>query len=184
MRTIFSGVRLDDMPNITLVGFMGTGKTTVGRILARRLGFTFVDCDDEIEREQGVSISHIFSELGEPHFRQLEHDMIIRLSRSDKLVISAGGGAVINPENVDNMKEGGPVVCLASSPEEILKRVGGSTHRPLLQVPDPKSKVKELLDARAPFYARADVTISTDGLTPEEVADRVMEAVDGIKHDA
>jgi shikimate kinase len=170
--------------NITLVGFMGTGKTTVGRILAHRLGYRFVDVDNEVEREQGVTISHIFSEFGEPHFRQLEHDMIKRLSDSKGLVISAGGGAVINPENTENMKAGGPVVCLAAGPDVILGRVEGSTHRPLLQVPDPRGRIQELLNARAPFYARADVTIDTDGLAPEDVADRVMEAVDGLKNNA
>jgi shikimate kinase len=172
------------MRNISLVGFMGTGKTTVGRILARRLGYRFVDVDDEIEREQCVAISHIFSEFGEPHFRHLEHDMIKRLSDMTGLVISAGGGAVINPENIDNMKAGGPMVCLAAGPDEILSRVEGSTHRPLLQVQDPRGRIQELLNARAAFYARADVTVDTDGLAPEEVADKVMEAVDGLKHNA
>ena len=156
--------------NITLVGFMGTGKTTVGRILAERLGYTFVDVDHEIEMEQGVTISHIFSELGEPYFRMLERDMIKALSRQEGLIISAGGGAVLDTRNVDDLGRSGPVVCLSAKPDEILKRVGGTETRPLLQVPDPLTKITEMLEARAPFYARADCTIDTSGLSPQEVA--------------
>ncbi len=156
--------------NITLVGFMGTGKTTVGRILAERLGYTFVDVDHEIEMEQGVTISHIFSELGEPYFRMLERDMIKALSRQEGLIISAGGGAVLDTRNVDDLGRSGPVVCLSAKPDEILKRVGGTETRPLLQVPDPLAKITEMLEARAPFYARADCTIDTSGLSPQEVA--------------
>ncbi len=167
------------MRNITLVGFMGTGKTTVGKLLAQRLGYKFVDVDVEIEKEQGVSISHIFSELGEPYFRMLERDMIKALAASEGLIISAGGGAVLDTRNVDDLKRGGPVVCLGATPEEILARVGGSTHRPLLQVPDPMGKIRELLEARAPFYGRADFAIDTSGLTPEKVADLIIEKVGG-----
>ena len=167
------------MRNITLVGFMGTGKTTVGRLLARKLGYEFIDVDDEIEREQGVSISHIFSELGEPYFRMLERDMIRSLALKEGLIISAGGGAVLDTRNVDDLKRGGPVVCLTATPEAIFKRVGGSTHRPLLQVPDPMGKIRELLETRAPFYGRADVTIDTSGLPPEKVAELITQKVDG-----
>jgi len=156
--------------NITLVGFMGTGKTTVGRILAERLGYTFVDVDNEIEMEQGVTISHIFSELGEAYFRMLERDKIKELCRKEGLVISAGGGAVLDARNVDDLRHCGPVVCLSAKPDEILNRVGGTETRPLLQVPDPLAKITEMLEARAPFYARADCTIDTSGLSPQEVA--------------
>src|SRR3990172_10399840 len=162
------------MRNITLVGFMGTGKTTVGKILAGRLGYTFVDSDDEVEGEQGVAISHIFSEFGEAYFRQLEKDMIKKLSGMERLVISTGGGAGLDAENLVDMKRGGPVVCLAASPEVILKRVEGFTHRPLLQVPDPLTKIKELLEFRAPYYARADITVDTSSLLPEEVVNEII----------
>jgi len=138
-----------------------------------------VDCDDEVEKEQGVSITHIFSEFGEPYFRQLEREMIARLSGMEGLVISAGGGAVIDPVNVENMKKAGPVVCLTATPEAILARVEKSTHRPLLKTPDPLGRIKELLAARAEFYGRADITVDTTGLTPNEVADRVIAATAG-----
>src|SRR3990172_8926870 len=111
---------MENMRNITLVGFMGTGKTTVGRILAARLGYKFVDVDEEVEREQGVSISHIFSELGESYFRLLERDVIRALSAKEGHVISAGGGAVLDGRNVDDLRRGGPLVCLAATPDAIL----------------------------------------------------------------
>jgi shikimate kinase len=160
--------------NITLVGFMGTGKTTVGRILAERLGYTFLDVDHEVEMEQGVTIAHIFSELGEAYFRMLERDKIKELCRKERLVISAGGGAVLDTRNVDDLRLSGPVVCLTAKPEEILKRVGGTDTRPLLQVPDPMAKVVEMLEAREPFYARADCTIDTSGLSPQDVASIII----------
>ncbi|MBI5696302.1 MAG: shikimate kinase [Nitrospirae bacterium] len=165
------------MKNITLVGFMGTGKTTIGRILAKKLGFRFVDSDDAIEFDQGMSVSDIFAVYGEKYFRSVEKDVIQRLAVQDGQVISAGGGAVIDPGNVENMKKAGPVICLTAPPEVILKRVERHTHRPLLQVPDPLAKIKELLDTRAPFYAKADVTIDTSGMTPEEVATEILKKV-------
>ena len=167
------------MRNISLVGFMGTGKTTVGKVLAKRLGYTFVDCDDEIEKGQGTTISHIFSEFGEPYFRELEKNMVAKLSARQGLVISAGGGAVMDPANMENMKKGGPVICLSATPEVILKRVERFTHRPLLQVPDPLAKIKELLEARGPFYAKADFTVDTGGLGPDKVVDKIIELVGG-----
>jgi shikimate kinase len=164
------------MPNINLVGFMGTGKTTVGKALARLLGYTFVDADDEIEREQGRSISSIFAEDGEPEFRRLEREMLQRLSSRDGLVVSAGGGAVIDPNNVENMRSGGPVICLTATPKAIYERVRHSTHRPLLDTPDPMGRIVELLEARAGFYARADSTIDTTGRSVDEVVKAVLTA--------
>jgi shikimate kinase len=162
------------MRNITLVGFMGTGKTTVGRILARKLGYRFIDVDDEIEREQGVTISHIFSEMGEPYFRQLERGLIKTLSLKEGLIISAGGGAVVDESNIEAMKQGGALVCLTATPDEIMKRVGNSSNRPLLQVPDPMAKIMELLSKREPFYLKADIIVDTTMKTPEEVAGEVI----------
>jgi len=162
------------MPNINLVGFMGTGKTTVGKELARRLGYRFVDADEEVEREEGRSISSIFAEDGEPAFRRLESEMIRRLSEKDGLVVSAGGGAVIDPVNVENMRKGGPVVCLTATPQEIYDRVRHSTHRPLLDTPDPMAKIVGLLNDRAEFYARADYTVDTTGKTVDYIVDEVL----------
>jgi shikimate kinase len=168
------------MRNITLVGFMGTGKTTVGRILARKLGYRFIDVDEEIEREQGVPITHIFSEMGEPYFRQLERVLIKTLSLREGLVISAGGGAVIDERNIEAMKQGGALVCLSATPDDIMKRVGKSGNRPLLQVPDPMAKIMELMSKREPFYRKADVTVDTTMKTPEEVAAEVIRLTAGM----
>ena len=167
------------MRNITLVGFMGTGKSTVGRILAKKLGYRFIDVDEEIEREQGVSISHIFSELGEPYFRQLERVLIKTLSLREGLVISAGGGAVVDESNIEAMKQGGTLVCLTASPDEIMKRVGKSNNRPLLQVPDPMAKIMELMSKREPFYRKADFMVDTTTMSAEEVAGEVDQADGG-----
>lgn len=165
------------MRNITLVGFMGTGKTTVGRKLAHKLGYKFIDSDEEIVREKGISVTQIFSEFGEPYFREVEMDVLKRLSCEQGLIISAGGGAVINAENVYNLRRSGPVVCLTATPESIYQRVRHSSSRPLLMVEDPLGRIKELLDMRAPFYARADVTVDTSGLSADEVADRILELI-------
>jgi shikimate kinase len=162
------------MRNITLVGFMGTGKTTVGRILARKLGYRFIDVDEEIEREQAVTISHIFSEMGEPYFRELEKNMIKTLSLKEGLIISAGGGAVVDESNIEAMKQGGALVCLTATPDEIMKRVGNSTNRPLLKVPDPMAKIMELLSKREPYYLKADIIVDTTIKTPEEVAAEII----------
>ena len=167
------------MRNITLVGFMGTGKTTVGRILANRLGYRFIDVDGEIEREQGVSISHIFSELGETYFRMLERDFIKALSFREGLVISAGGGAVIDERNIQSMKLGGVVICLTASPDVIMKRVGNSSNRPLLKAPDPMSRIIELMGAREQFYRKADFTVDTTAMTPENVAEEIIRLTAG-----
>ncbi len=168
------------MRNITLVGFMGTGKSTVGRILAKKLGYRFIDVDEEIEREQGVSISHIFSEMGEPYFRQLERVLIKTLSLREGLVISAGGGAVVDENNIEAMKQGGTLVCLTAGPDEIMKRVGKSTNRPLLQVPDPMAKIMELMSKREPFYRKADFMVDTTMMTAEEVAGVVIRLTAGM----
>ncbi len=167
------------MRNITLVGFMGTGKTTAGRILARRLGYRFIDVDEEIEREQGVSISHIFSELGEGYFRMLERGKINELSRRPGLVISAGGGAVIDERNIEAIKTGGVIVCLTATPDAVMKRVGNSAGRPLLNVPDPMSRIIELMAAREQFYRKADFTIDTTAMTPKDVAEEIIRITTG-----
>ncbi len=153
---------------------MGTGKTTAGRILARRLGYAFADVDEEIEREQGVSIPRIFSEMGEAYFRTLEREKINELSGRPGLVISAGGGAVIDERNIEAMRAGGVIVCLTAAPDAIVKRVGNSANRPLLNVPDPMSRIVELMGARERFYSKADFTIDTTAMTPRDVAEEII----------
>lgn len=167
------------MRNIVLTGFMGTGKTEVGKILAQRVGYTFLDADSIIEQEQKMAIIEIFQRFGEPYFRDIETDVIRRLSERDKVVISTGGGAVLRQENMDNLRKKGIIVCLTASPETILKRTSNERSRPLLQVEDPLKKIKELLEFRKPYYERSDIMIDTEGKSPLEVAEEIIERIKG-----
>lgn len=163
------------MRNIILTGFMGTGKTTIGRVLSNRLGMRLVDVDEEIEREEKMSITDIFSRHGEPHFRDIETAMIRKLSSGKNVIISTGGGAVLRQENMEILKENGVVFCLSASVGTILERTSRSEDRPLLKVENPKKKIEELLAYRRPFYEEAGIMIQTDGKTPLEVVQEIME---------
>ncbi|MFN3480590.1 MAG: shikimate kinase [Thermodesulfovibrionales bacterium] len=165
------------MKNIVLTGFMGTGKTEVGKILAQRFGYTFLDADSIIEQEQNMSITEIFRLYGEPYFRDIESAVLRRLAERDKVVISTGGGAVLRQENMDNLRKKGIIVCLTASPETILRRTSNDSSRPLLQVEDPLKKIKELLEFRRPYYERSDIMIDTEGKSPLEVAEEIMERI-------
>ena len=158
------------MQNIVLVGFMGTGKTSVAKKLASRMHMKYVSTDDLIEKKEGIPISEIFSKKGEDYFRKIETKIVKELSLLEGLVIDSGGGIVTNQENINDFKKNGIVVCLWAEPETILKRTGKETHRPLLNVEDPFNKIKGLLKARKPFYETADFHIHTGDLTAEEVA--------------
>ncbi|HOW28067.1 MAG TPA: shikimate kinase [Elusimicrobiota bacterium] len=161
--------------NIVLTGFMGTGKTAVGKILARRLEWTFCDTDELIEKEVGLPIKDIFQEKGEPFFRELEHKIVRRVSSKDHWVISTGGGVVLRAENMAALEKNGMVVCLTARPDTILERVAAEgTARPLLNVPDPRKKVETLLSQRDPFYRRCGVRIETDSLSPEAAAEQII----------
>lgn len=163
------------MGNIVLVGFMGTGKNAVGKVLAQRLGLRFVDMDQMIEQREGRSIARIFEKDGEPYFRKVEKDVAKEVSEYGGVVIAAGGGVVLDQENVDSLKRNGLMICLSASPEVILERTKGYIHRPLLNVEDPRKKVVELLEYRAPFYAKAHYHIDTSRLSIEEVVQKVLE---------
>jgi shikimate kinase len=160
--------------NIVLVGFMGTGKSTVGRLLAARLGRPFVDMDEEIERRAGRPIPEIFAREGEPAFRRLERALVRELSARSGLVIAPGGGIVLDPANVADFARSGLVACLAAAPATILARVGQDPHRPLLQGGDPLGRIVALLDRRRDLYEAIPFRIDTDGLAPEAVAERVL----------
>ncbi len=168
------------MKNIILTGFMGTGKTSVGRLLARRLSCPFIDTDDVIEREEGVSISEIFRELGEGYFRRVEKETIKRLSGKMGVIIATGGGAIIDHDNLKILKASGTLISLMASPEEILKRVEGDTTRPLLSDKDRMTAIKRLMQERERFYKKADIVIDTTGKGVEEVASEIVERL-GLK---
>ena len=165
--------------NIILVGFMASGKTSVGRALAERIGWTLVDADDVIVARAGKPIHRVFAEDGEPAFRELERQVIADLCAGERQVIASGGGSFVDPQNRDAMLSGGVVFYLSTSPAEILRRVQAEDAdgpiRPLLAVDDPEARIAELLAARAAAYAQAHHTVETDGLTAAGVAEVVGE---------
>ena len=159
--------------NLALIGFMGTGKTSVGKLVAEQLHFDFLDTDEMIHQRTGRTIADIFAKDGEPAFRAMEHQVVEEISLRKKTVISTGGGLPTNPRNLELLKTRALVVCLWSSPEKIWERVGHQSHRPLLHDPNPQQKIKDLLGAREVFYKQADVLINTDTRSLREVAVQV-----------
>jgi shikimate kinase len=160
--------------NIALIGFMGTGKSTVGQLAAGMLKFRFIDTDEMIEGMANRRISDIFLNEGEERFRQYERQAVDRLNGLTNAVISTGGGLVTNPENLASLKQHSLVVCLWCSAEGILKRVGHQTHRPLLRVENPLARIQTLLQERAPAYRQADILLSSEFRKPREVATHVV----------
>ncbi len=163
------------MKNVYLVGFMGTGKTVVGKLLADELGREFIEMDALIEKEQKKSISRIFAEEGEAYFRGLEHKLLKNLSLKSDLIVSCGGGLVCNPANLALLKKSGVLICLSASAEEISQRTKKHTSRPLLNVNNRIEKIKELLEKRKSCYDQADYKVDTDKLQPGEVASKIEE---------
>jgi shikimate kinase len=165
------------MKNIVLTGFMGTGKTAVGRELSNILGWKIIDVDQEIEKDREMSINEIFKKLGEPAFRDIESETVRKVAQNKSVIISTGGGAVLRKENVDALRDNGVIVCLNALPETILKRTRGNDERPLLLVEDPLGKIEELLERRRPFYDNADMIIETEGKTPLHIAEEILERI-------
>ena len=168
------------MSNVILTGFMGTGKTTVGLEVARRLGRTFLDMDTEIEARAGKPIPRIFDEDGEPAFRKMEASLCKLLSRKRGMVIATGGGTLVDPANRTLMVASGTVICLSCHPDEILRRVHGSSERPLLDVEDRRAETERLLAQRRDAYATIPWQIDTTGLSVDTVISRVMEIAGSI----
>jgi len=168
--------------NIIVTGFMGTGKTSVGREVARRLGRPFVDMDAEIEARAAKSIARIFVEDGEAAFREMEAALCTELSAQQGLVIATGGGALVDPTNRALMMSSGTVVCLTCQVDEILQRLSraGNPERPLLDAMDPRARIESLLELRREAYAAIPWQIDTTGLAIEEVAARVIEIANAI----
>ena len=163
--------------NIILTGFMGVGKTSVGTRLAKDLGYAFVDTDTLIEADQKITIAEIFSTFGEPRFRDVETRIILQVLEDEGQVISTGGGAVIRDENRAAFKKAGLVVCLTARPEVIFERIKHETHRPLLQTPDPLTKIRELLAGREKFYHQADLIIDTSDKSVDDAVREIKEKV-------
>nr|MDO8110862.1 shikimate kinase [Candidatus Sigynarchaeota archaeon] len=166
------------MKNICLVGFMGTGKTKAGRIVAAKLGKKFVETDELIEKAAKKSIPKIFSEDGEIRFREIEIATIKAASTIENAVFSLGGGAVLNSINIMYMRRGAVIICLSARPDIIHQRIiaDGKENRPLLAKPDPKAEIERLLALRAPFYVSAtSLLIDTSSMTPDEVAIAIID---------
>jgi 3-dehydroquinate synthase len=166
--------------NIVLTGFMGTGKTAVGREVAARLGRPFVDLDDLIVQRTGKSIPEIFVQDGEPAFRSLEAAVCAEMAAPAGLVIATGGGAVVNPTNREALAAGGTVICLEADPDTILQRVGQGDDRPMLAGPDRVARIRELLAARAEVYAALPHHLDRTHLTVPATAERVMGIAAGL----
>ena len=163
---------------IFLTGFMGTGKTRIGRVLATRMQRMFLDTDRLVEESAGKTISEIFAAEGEDHFRQLEHDCVSEAAGRADAVIALGGGAIADERNWEVIRRAGIVVALEASVDTILKRVSRRNDRPLLaglSRQEKRARIAELLAARAPFYNRADIRLNTrDKQTPEATAGELV----------
>ncbi|MCA9979374.1 MAG: shikimate kinase [Anaerolineales bacterium] len=162
--------------NIILTGFMGTGKTTVGRLLAAELGYVFVDTDKLIAQRAGKPVSVIFAEDGEAVFRDWEAQIATELAQERRLVIATGGGLMLSERNADTLQEHGVVFCLTAKPKEIVKRVKQSGHRPLLDVDDPQERVEALLAEREATYRRYP-QMNTSGRAPQKVVKEIVKAL-------
>jgi 3-dehydroquinate synthase len=160
---------------IVLIGFMGTGKTSVGRELSRKLGYEFIDTDVLIEEKEGMPISMIFKERGEDYFRQVEQETVAEVSQKVNVVLATGGGVIKNKQNVNNLSNNGIIIWLKADPDIILKRVmseGGK--RPLLEVEEPLAEINKLLSERLELYRQADASVDTNYLTAEETAGEII----------
>lgn len=161
--------------NIVLIGFMGTGKSTVGKMLSERLGWTFTDTDILIERQQGTTISDIFRNQGEAAFRKIESETIEAVLKGERQVVSTGGGAVLAEQNRRNMLGGGLVVALSASAETIIERVSQDQTRPLVQG-DVSERVHSLLETRKHAYDFAELRIDTSELSVEQIVQKILNA--------
>ena len=160
---------------IFLVGFMASGKTTVGRLLADRLGWAFADLDDLVARTAGRTVAEIFAAEGEAGFRRRESGAVRDAAERRRLVVATGGGAACREENLAVMLAAGRVVALTVSPEEAIRRAGDVSGRPLLDgKADPVAEARRLLEARRPFYDRAHLRIETDGRSPRQIAEALF----------
>ena len=163
--------------SIALIGFMGTGKTVVGKLLAEKLGKEFIELDALIEKKAGKSIPEIFRQDGEIRFRELEIEVTREVADKENAVIACGGGIVLNKINIDRLKRTCAIVCLTASPAVILKRTSGDKDgRPLLAVTERVQQIKELMKFRRPFYERsAEITVNTSRMNADSVAGKIIE---------
>jgi shikimate kinase len=165
--------------NVALYGFMGVGKSTVGKALSERLGYGFVDMDEMIERRAGAKIKDIFATEGEKGFRALEKEVAKEVGKRDRHVIACGGGAVLDPENAEALRSNSVLVLLTASIDEIMERTRKSDVRPLLNVDDARAEAEALLRERMPLYLEAaDLVMDTAGASPTQLAAEIAAALE------
>ena len=170
--------------NVVLIGFRGSGKSTVGKALSERLGREFIDCDAWIENHTGITIREIFEKHGESHFRTLESQAIGELSAMDGKIIATGGGAALKYQNMQVFKRnGGKIFFLEVGAETAFRRIQGDettrSRRPALTEKDPFTEVKEQIELRRPYYLKgADLTIATDGVKIEDIVLEILKHID------
>lgn len=166
------------MENIFLIGFMGSGKSTIARTLQRQLEMPLVEMDARIVQEQGMSINDIFAKYGEEHFRDVESQLILTIGGEGNTIVSCGGGVVVRPQNVEYMRKSGRIIYLKAKPETIYERVKHSTDRPILNGHMNVDYIAGLMEKRRELYENAaDITIQTDGKSRDEIAKEIMAAV-------
>jgi len=164
--------------NIVITGFMCTGKTSVGKLLAEKLGYQFVDTDDLIEQRVGMKISDIFAVYGEPYFRDVETEVVKEVAKKDKFIISTGGGVVLRKVNMDELRKNGIIVNLTAKPETIYNRLKNQPGvRPLLNKPDPMNEIIKLLSQREEYYKNCDLRIETDNFTVEQIVQQILDYI-------
>lgn len=166
------------MNNITLVGFMGTGKTTVAKLLSGELKMHYVSSDELIEEKEKMSINSIFRKKGEAYFRASEREVLREILDRKGQVVDAGGGAMLDERNVNLFRERSILICLTADAETVHERTSKHSHRPLLDVKDPLKKIKELMEKRRNFYAKAPYHIDTSCLNIEETLKAVKNVVE------
>jgi shikimate kinase len=160
--------------NIILTGFMGSGKSTVGRHLAKRLSWSFVDLDAEIVAQAGMSVSDIFAKQGESHFRQLEQQVLQRVLMGERQVVATGGGVVLQEDNRRLLRQRGLVINFTASVESILQRVATDNSRPLLSTDRSPERIMQMIAEREPCYAECDLRIATDGREVGDIVEEIL----------
>lgn len=158
---------------------MATGKSEVGRELARLLKMDFIDTDDLIEEKVEMKIPEIFEKKGEKYFRDVESEIAAAAGGYDNYVIATGGGIVLRQKNIDKLKKNGKIVNLKTSVEKILERVSKNSNRPLMNVRNKKTEIEKLLGERKPFYKKCDFSVDTTNTTPAEAAEKIIELIRG-----
>ena len=164
--------------NICLIGFMGSGKSSVARRLSALCHRKVQSTDQMIEAQEKRTIAKIFEESGEAYFRKREEEAVCKAAQAQETIIDCGGGVVLNLKNIEALKQTGVVIYLSASPEFLFEKIQGRTHRPLLNVENPLSKMKEMLESRKALYKQADYEVISENKTIDQIAQEIIHLVD------